>query len=127
MTQPRGTTVYEALGDQLFRDLTAAFYRRIATDPLLKPMFPDDLEASRERQYLFLIQFFGGPGTYSERYGHPRLRMRHFPFPIGKAERDAWLGHMLDAIDEVAVPEPYAGVMRNYFENASLAMMNQPT
>lgn len=125
MTQPR-TTVYDALGDQLFRDLTAAFYRGIAADPVLQGMFPDDLEASRERQYLFLIQYFGGPSTYNDRYGHPRLRMRHFPFPIGKPERDAWLGHMLAAIAEVGVPEPYATVMRNYFENASLAMMNQP-
>lgn len=126
MTQSRAATVYEALGDQLFRDLTAAFYRRIATDPLLRPMFPENLDDSRERQYLFLIQYFGGPTTYSDRYGHPRLRMRHFPFPIGRAERDAWLGHMLDAIAEVGVPEPYAGVMRTYFESASLAMMNQP-
>src|SRR3989442_10529183 len=125
MTQSHAATVYAAVGDQTFRELAAAFYRRIAEDPLLRPMFPGDLEESRERQYLFLVQYFGGPSTYSDHYRHPRLRMRHFPFPIGKAERDAWLGHMVAAIDEVGVLEPYATIMRNYFESASLAMMNQ--
>ena len=123
MTQPR--TIYEALGDAMFQALTAAFYRRVAADPLLRPMFPDNLDDSRQRQYLFLVQYFGGPGPYSERYGHPRLRLRHFPFTIGRPERDAWLGHMLAAIEEAGVPEPYAAAMRGYFENASLAMMNQ--
>ncbi|MSQ27589.1 MAG: globin [Dehalococcoidia bacterium] len=116
---------YDALGDRLFRDLVAAFYRRVAADPLLRPMFPDDLGESRERQYLFLIQYFGGPRTYSDLYGHPRLRMRHFPFPIGLPERNAWLKDMLEAIDEVAVPEPWAEMMRQYFERASIAMMNR--
>lgn len=116
---------YEALGDDLFRRLVAAFYRRVGADPLLRPMFPADLEASRERQYLFLIQYFGGPRTYSDLYGHPRLRMRHFPFPIGLSERNAWLNNMLEAIDEVAVPEPWAEMMRQYFERASIAMMNR--
>ena len=123
MTQAR--SIYEAVGDATFQALTAAFYRRVAADPLLLPMFPDDLAGSEQRQYLFLVQYFGGPGTYSELHGHPRLRMRHFPFPIGMAERNAWLGHMLAAIEEDGVPEPYAGAMRGYFENASLAMMNR--
>ncbi|MCX6021926.1 MAG: globin [Chloroflexi bacterium] len=123
MTQAR--SIYEALGDATFQALAAAFYRRVAKDPLLLPMFPDDLAGSEQRQYLFLVQYFGGPGTYSELHGHPRLRMRHFPFPIGMAERNAWLGHMLAAIEEVGVPEPSAGAMRGYFENASLAMMNR--
>ena len=116
---------YEALGDDLFRRLVAAFYRRVGADPLLRPMFPADLEASRERQYLFLIQYFGGPRTYSDLYGHPRLRMRHLPFPIGLPERNAWLNNMLEAIDEVAAPEPWAEMMRQYFARASIAMMNR--
>jgi len=121
----RARTVYEALGDQVFRDLADAFYRRVDADPLLRPMFPDDLTEARELQYLFLCQFFGGPDTYNQQRGAPRLRMRHFPFAIGRAERDAWLRHMLDAIDEVGVPEPEASVMRAYFESSSIAMMNR--
>lgn len=117
--------IYEALGDEVFRKLVAAFYRRVEADPLLRPMFPDDMDASRDRQRLFLVQYFGGPQEYTARYGHPRLRMRHFPFSIGRKERDAWLGHMLAAIDEVGIEEPWAEAMRSYFENASLAMMNK--
>lgn len=117
--------VYPALGNAVFRQLVLAFYRRVDGDPLLRPMFPADLEESMERQYLFLTQYFGGPRRYEELYGHPRLRMRHFPFSIGMAERNAWLGHMLAAIEEVEVPEPWAGLLRTYFERASLAMMNR--
>ncbi len=119
------TDVYAALGDDVFRALVAAFYEKIAADPLLQDMFPADLETSKERQFLFLVQFFGGPAAYNERYGPPRLRMRHFPFPIGQPEREAWLEHMLQAMSEVGVPEPWAGIMRQYFERASLAMMNK--
>lgn len=116
---------YVALGDQAFRDLVHAFYRRVAQEPLLRPLFPDDLEESKHIQYLFLIQFFGGPQTYSQERGHPRLRMRHFPFAIGLPERNAWLRCMLAAIDEVGIPEPWAEIMRAYFERSSIAMMNR--
>jgi hemoglobin len=122
----RSRSLYETLGDQTFRDLTDAFYRRVETDPLLRPMFPGDLAEARERQYWFLVQLFGGPPLFNQHRGAPRMRIRHFPFPIGRAERDAWLAHMLAAIEAVAVPEPEASVLRSYFENASLAMMNRP-
>src|SRR5438874_681450 len=72
-------TVYDALGDATFRALVEAFYRRVEADPVLRPLFPADLSAGREKQYLFLVQYFGGPATYTERYGHPMLRRRHFP------------------------------------------------
>jgi hemoglobin len=121
----RAAQAYDTLGDQVFRDLVDAFYRRVAQEPLLRPMFPDDLEESKRVQYLFLIQFFGGPQTYSQERGHPRLRMRHFPFAIGLPERNAWLGCMLEAVDEVGIPEPWAEIMRAYFERASIAMMNR--
>jgi hemoglobin len=118
--------VYEAIGgDPTFRRLVEAFYRRIEGDPLLRPLFPADLAVGKEKQFLFLAQYFGGPDRYTERYGHPRLRMRHLPFPIGQAERDAWLGHMLAAIEEVGIREPYASVMRDYFERASAFMINR--
>jgi len=119
------TQTYEALGDQTFRDLVDAFYRRVAEEPLLRPLFPDDMEESKHIQYLFLIQLFGGPQTYSEERGHPRLRMRHFPFTIGLPERNAWLRCMLEAMDQVRIPDPWAEIMRVYFERASIAMMNK--
>ncbi|WP_322488463.1 globin [Chloroflexus sp.] len=119
-------TIYEQIGGEpTFRRIVDIFYARVEADPRLRPMFPADLEPGKEHQRLFLMQYFGGPRTYSERRGHPRLRMRHAPFPIGPAERDAWLEHMLAALDEAGVPEPARSVMTDYFRNAAQAMMNQ--
>jgi hemoglobin len=119
-------TVYDLVGgsDTFFR-LADTFYRRIDADPFLRPMFPDDLDGAKERLALFLIQYFGGPSTYSERRGHPRLRMRHLPFSIGRAERDAWLGHMLAAIDAIDIAEPARSQMRDYFERGATFMINR--
>ncbi|MCU0492160.1 MAG: globin [Chloroflexaceae bacterium] len=120
------TTIFELVGGEpTFRRLVDIFYARVEADPLLRPMFPADLEAGKQHQFLFLMQYFGGPTTYGEQRGHPRLRMRHAPFPIGQAERDAWLGHMLAAVDEVGIAEPARSAMRTYFENAATAMINQ--
>jgi hemoglobin len=119
-------TIYElAGGEPAFRRLVDAFYAHVEQDPLLRPMFPADMEPGKEHQRLFLIQYFGGPAIYSGQRGHPRLRMRHAPFPIGQAARDAWLRHMLAAIDEAAIPEPARGAMHEYFTMAATAMMNQ--
>jgi hemoglobin len=117
--------IYQDIGDEGFRALVEAFYRRVEADPLLRAIFPADLSNGRERQYLFLRQFFGGPAEYSERHGHPMLRRRHFPFAITREARDHWLGHMLAAIDEVGIPEPHASLMREYFERFSLEMINR--
>ncbi len=118
--------VYPGVGDSGFRALVDAFYRRVEADPLLRPIFPADLTQGRERQYLFLRQYFGGPAEYSERYGQPELRRRHLPFPITREARDVWISHMLAAIEEAGIPEPHASVMREYFQRFSLAMINQP-
>lgn len=112
-------------GEPAFRRLVDEFYARVEHDPLLRPMFPEDLEPGKRAQYLFLMQYFGGPTMYAAERGHPRLRMRHAPFPIGPAERDAWLAHMLAAVDVVGIPEPARSAMRAYFANAATAMMNQ--
>ena len=112
-------------GAAVFRRLVDAFYARVEQDPLLRPLFPADLGPGKEYQYLFLMQYFGGPADYGQQRGHPRLRMRHAPFSIGPAERDAWLGHMLVAIDEVGITEPARSAMRSYFEMAAPAMMNR--
>src|SRR5437762_297594 len=97
---PQGKTVYEQIGgDETFRRLVDAFYARVERDPILRPLFPESLEDGKENQFLFLTQYWGGPPRYAEQRGHPRLRMRHSPFAIGQRERDAWVGHMLAAID----------------------------
>jgi hemoglobin len=96
-------TVYEAVGGGPFFDaLVAGFYAGVSGDPLLRPMYPEDLTDSRRHLAGFLTQYWGGPSTYSDERGHPRLRMRHAPFAIGEAERDAWLRHMLGSLDAVA-------------------------
>lgn len=119
-------TLYERVGgESTFHRLVEAFYRRVEADPVLRPMFPADLEEGKHAQYLFLMQFFGGPQTYMQERGHPRLRMRHFPFPIDQQARDHWLQHMLDALDEVGVAEPMRSEMRDYFERASTHMINK--
>jgi hemoglobin len=118
-------TVYELVGgDATFRRLVDDFYQRVEADDLLRPLFPADLAPGKEWQFLFLTQFFGGPTRYAEQRGHPRLRMRHFPFAIGQRARDHWLTHMLAAIDAVGIEEPMRTVMRDYFERASAHMMN---
>ncbi|MBC7814788.1 MAG: globin [Burkholderiales bacterium] len=118
-------SIYElAGGEATFARLVDAFYTRVEADPMLRSMFPDDLEAGKHWQFLFLMQYFGGPTRYAEERGHPRLRMRHQPFPIGLAARDAWLGHMLAAIDAVGIAEPARSAMRQYFVSASAFMVN---
>ena len=124
---PDGRTLYEQLGgDAIFRSLVDVFYARIEQDPLLRSIFPDDLEPGKERQFLFLTQHWGGPPRYNALRGHPRLRMRHTPFPIGQAERDAWVGHMLAAIDEVGIPEPARTQMVEHFERTATFLINRP-
>jgi hemoglobin len=123
---PSGKTVYEQLGgDDAFRRLVDSFYARVERDPVLRPLFPDDLQAGKENQFLFLTQYWGGPPRYAEQRGHPRLRMRHSPFAIGHRERDAWVGNMLAAIDEVGIPEPIRRQMIEYFEHAGTFMINR--
>jgi hemoglobin len=118
-------SIYElAGGDAPFRRLVDSFYSRVERDPLLRPLFPADLEPGKERQFLFITQYFGGPPRYNELRGHPRLRMRHAPFTIGQPERDAWVGHMLAAIDEAGFAEPARAALREYFERAATFLIN---
>ena len=91
----------EVGGGEFFVELVDRFYARVATDLLLRPLYPDDLTASKRHLALFLQQYWGGPGTYSEERGHPRLRARHVPFVIGEEERDAWFRHMAAALDSL--------------------------
>ncbi len=120
-------TFYEAVGgEETFRRLVSRFYQGVAADPLLRPLYPEeDLAGAEERLRLFLIQYWGGPNTYSQRRGHPALRMRHARFAIGQAERDAWLRHMTEAVVSLELPEPLSGMLLDYLTNASQALINQ--
>jgi hemoglobin len=117
-------------GEPFFVDLVNRFYLGVAGDPLLRPMYPDDLNESSRHLALFLLQYWGGPGTYSEERGHPRLRMRHVPFVIGPAERDAWLRHMLGALLELEassrITTADALEFREYLEMAANSLINTP-
>lgn len=119
-------TLYEAVGgEETFRALVGRFYREVAKDEILRPLYPDeDLGPAEEHLRLFLMQYWGGPRTYSEQRGHPRLRMRHAPFSIGPFERDAWLRCMRIALDETGIPEPYRQRLWNYLEMAAHSLLN---
>src|SRR3954454_15120313 len=109
-----------------FESLVGGFYDRVAVDPVLRPLYPEpDLAGARHRLTLFLAQYWGGPRTYDAERGHPRLRMRHAPFAIGPAERDAWLALMRRAIAEAAPPSPAADRLLAYIEMAAEAMRNR--
>ena len=125
-TDHTAQTIFElAGGDATFERIVDRFYNGVANDALLRPMYPDDLQESKRTLSLFLIQYFGGPSTYSEERGHPRLRMRHIPYTIGEAERDAWLHHMKAAVEAEELPAMVRGAMLQYFENAAHFMMNK--
>jgi hemoglobin len=121
-------SVYElAGGEPAFRLLVRRFYERVAADTVLRAVYPEeDLSGATERLTLFLIQYWGGPPTYSEQRGHPRLRLRHQPFAIGQRERDAWLGHMKAAVESMDLPPGVRKALLDYFETASTAMINRP-
>jgi hemoglobin len=113
------------VGEEGFRRLVDHFYAAVATDPVLRPLYPKDLEPSSEHLRLFLVQYWGGPGTYSEQRGHPRLRMRHLPFAIGRRERDAWFRNMTGAVRSLELRTEVANALLEYFEGASLGLVNR--
>jgi hemoglobin len=128
MDEPAEITLYEAIGGEpAFRRLVATFYREVAADPQLRAVYPSkDLGPAEEHLRLFLMQYWGGPGTYSEQRGHPRLRMRHVHFVIGEAERDAWLRHMRTAMDELELAPEYDAELWRYLVMAAHSLVNQP-
>lgn len=129
---PRGTldqqTFYEAVGGEpTFRRLVHRFYEGVAQDPVLRPMYPEeDLGPAEERLVLFLMQYWGGPRTYSENRGHPRLRMRHAPFQVDQEAHDAWLRHMRDAVDELGLEPDHERQLWDYLVYAAASMVNSP-
>ena len=112
-------------GHETFRKLVHEFYRGVATDPPLRALYPeDDLGPAEERFRMFLEQYWGGPTTYSEQRGHPRLRMRHHPFKVTPQQRDRWLHHIMAAVDTLDLPPANDLLLRDYLERAAHSMVN---
>jgi hemoglobin len=128
MTQTQPPSLFEVIGGEpAFRRLVHRFYSEVAADPELRPVYPSkDLGPAEEHLRLFLIQYWGGPATYSELRGHPRLRMRHAHFSIGEAERDAWLRHMRTALDELDLDAAADRELWDYLVMAAHSLVNQP-
>ena len=126
-TLPSARTFYDEVGGApVFHALVEHFYAGVRTDPVLAPLYPqDDWDGAEARLRGFLEQYWGGPTTYSQQRGHPRLRMRHAPFAIGPAERDAWLLHMRAAVDSLELTAEQDATLWGYLEMAALSMQNR--
>jgi hemoglobin len=122
------SSFYEEIGGEaFFADLTAQFYAQVAVDPILRPIYPEsDLKAAATRLQWFLEQYWGGPTTYQENRGHPRLRMRHAEFHINLAAHDAWINAMRTAVDGMQMRPEHKEQLWSYLEMAAAAMINQP-
>lgn len=124
------STLFDRVGGRpFFEELTRRFYDGVATDPTLRPLYPSDeagFEAARLHLELFLVQYWGGPGTYNELRGAPRLRMRHAPFLIGPAERDAWLRHMTGAVRQAGMSPLDEVQLLGYLTTSAEHLMNHP-
>lgn len=118
--------LHAQVGEDRLREMVAAFYRRVKTDDLLRPMYPEnDWDGAEKRLADFIIYRLGGAQTYIQERGHPRLRGRHMPFAIGEAERDRWMKLMTEAMDEVRVPAEAAPVIREFFGQIADMMRNR--
>ena len=125
---PLGNLHDQVGGGAFFAEVVDRFYDGVEGDVLLRPLYPEDLADSRRHMVLFLQQYWGGPTTYDEERGHPRLRMRHAPFVIGEPERDAWLRHMLAAVDATSAahgtPPDLVAAVRDHLVNAADFLVN---
>jgi hemoglobin len=127
VSRPPAETPFDRWGGEAFFDaLVGRFYEGVAADPLLRPMYPDDLTDSKRHLALFLMQYWGGPRHYSDERGHPRLRMRHAPFSIGSAEADAWLRHMTDAVRAAGMAPADEAELLDYLAMAARSLVNTP-
>src|ERR1700753_3541552 len=131
MSEESGTTVsfYEAVGgEETLTRLVQRFYQEGAADPVLRPVYPtQDLGPAEEHLRLFLIQYWGGPPTYNELRGHPRLRMRHARFVIDEGARDAWLRHMRNSLDELELDPELDAMLWDYLVMAAHSLLNRPS
>lgn len=125
------TSIYERLGgEQFFVELVKGFYSRVQVDPVLRPMYPEELDPAERRLRLFLMQYFGGPTTYDQERGHPRLRLRHMGFVIDQRARDIWLSHMFASLDdllltrEMPIFKEDEQTLRDYLRDTSQFLVN---
>jgi len=117
--------IYDIIGEDGFRRLVAAFYRRVPDDNILGPMYPaDDLAGAQERLREFLVFRFGGPQRYIEKRGHPRLRMRHAPFVVNQTARDRWVELMTAAFDDAQLSPTARQVMQRFLEHTATFLIN---
>ena len=127
MTEVREGEVFALVGEVGFQRLVAAFYQKVPTDEILGPMYPpDDLAGAEARLRGFLIGRFGGPQTYIQERGHPKLRMRHMPFALTRAARDRWVTLMENALDEVGFPSAVDALLRGFFAQTATFLVNRP-
>jgi len=120
-------TLYDLVGPEWFVALVDRFYDRVAANPILRPLYPEDLKGPRHRLAGFLQQYWGGPAEYSAERGHPRLRMRHASFPIGEAESEAWLRSMAAALGDGGLTAPAESEVMEYFAGAARHLVNRPS
>ena len=121
------STLFHLVGGmQFFLDLVEKFYEGVEPDPILRPLYPEDLGPGKAHLALFLAQYWGGPRQYEVERGHPRLRMRHMPFSIGQVERDAWIGHMTNAVAAMNASPQDACLLMGYFADTATFLMNRP-
>ncbi len=119
------SSLYDAVGGSpVFTKMVNVFYDEVEHDPVLRPLYPGDLGPARERLRMFFEQYWGGPTSYSEVRGHPRLRRRHAAWQIGERERDAWLRHMLAAIASLDLADPYRSAIQAHVEQAAQTLVN---
>jgi hemoglobin len=119
-------TLYDRVGGEaFFMALVGRFYAAVEHEPLLRPLYPDDLTPSKRHLALFLGQYWGGPPVYNQERGHPRLRMRHLPFPIAQAQRDAWMRHMRAAVESSGAGLGDKQVLLAYLDMAATSLINQ--
>ncbi len=123
--QPGDSFYAQVGGHETFVALVSRFYEGVAEDPVLRALYPEeDLGPAEVRLRMFLEQYFGGPNTYSQQRGHPRLRMRHVPYAVTPDQRDRWMRHMLAAMDSLDLPEAHDAAMRDYFRRAADMLVN---
>ena len=122
----RAASFYDVVGGhETFKKMVAEFYSRVAEDPVLRPLYPEQsLDGAADRLRMFLEQYWGGPQTYSEERGHPRLRMRHQPFRVNPDARDRWISHMRAAVDSVDLAPMHRSTLMDYMERAAHSMVN---
>jgi len=126
MTDPVATIYKEIGSDKPFTELVDVFYTQVEADPVLRPLYPADLTMPKKYLVMFLIQRMGGPTTYSDERGHPRMRARHMPFKIGLIEKNAWMNNMNTALESVAEFKKHKTVLQKFFEEFATFMINQP-